>query len=52
MAALKGIDIDKGNHDTEDRFEAVQRRVESRLTGKSEQELEYSSFGIDVEIEE
>lgn len=53
MAAIQGIDIDKGQEDSvEDRFEAVQRRAEARMSGRSEIELEFNSFGLDIEIEE
>lgn len=53
LAALKGIDLDEGDkRDAQDRFAEIQRRVEAKLHGKSEAQLEYDVFGIDVEIEE
>lgn len=52
MAAIQGIDIDKGNaDDAKERFEAVKRRVAARQTGKSETALELDEFGIDIETE-
>lgn len=52
MAAIQGIDLDAGTKDTQSKFEEVQRRVEAKLTGKSEQSLELDMFGLDIEIEE
>ena len=53
MAAVQGIDIDKGSKDeAASRFEAVQQRVEARLQGVSEEQLELDTLGIVVEIEE
>lgn len=52
MAAIQGIDIDKGNvDDAKERFEAAKRRVAARTSGKSEFALELDEFGIDVETE-
>lgn len=53
MAAIQGIDIDKGaKEDAEERFNAVQMRVQARLQGMSVEQLEYDELGLDVEIEE
>lgn len=52
MAAIQGIDIDKGDESGESKFDEVQRRVESKLSGKSEKSLELDVFGLDIEIEE
>lgn len=53
MAAIQGIDIDKGAKDSaKERFDAVQQRVQARLQGKSEEQLEYDALGLDVEIED
>lgn len=46
-AAFKGVDLD-GGQDSKERFDAVQRRVEARLSGKSEEELEFAELGIDI----
>ena len=51
MAAIQGIDIDKDQDDNKDRFEEVQRRVEAKLSGKSEESLELDGFGLDIETE-
>lgn len=52
MAALKGIDLDKAaKESSEDAFERVKRKAEARLTGKSEDEVEFSGLGFGVEIE-
>lgn len=47
QAGLKGIDLD-GATDHKERFDAVQRRVEAKLSGKSEEELEFAELGIDI----
>lgn len=52
-AALKGIDLDKGRvDDAKEKFDEVQRRVEARLTGANEKQLEFDVFNIDVETDE
>lgn len=53
MAAIQGIDIDKDQKDeVKNRFEKVQQRVQARLQGKSEEQLEYDELGLEVEVEE
>lgn len=53
MAALQGVDIDKGNQESaEAAFDRVQRRATARLSGASEEQLEHNDFGIEFEIEE
>lgn len=47
MAALKGINLDEDN-DAKERFEAVKRRAEARMTGKSEEQLELAEFGLEI----
>lgn len=52
MAALKGIDIDAANkEDIQERFDAVQRRADSKLTGKSVDAIEYDELGFDIETD-
>jgi hypothetical protein len=52
-AALEGINLDEASEsENKERFEAVQRRVAARLSGKSETEIEYDELGIDIEVEE
>lgn len=52
MAAIQGIDIDKGNADeAKERFERVQRRVRAKQSGKSEDELMLGDLGFDVAID-
>lgn len=52
-AALKGIDLDKGSEDeNKERFEAVQRRVAAKLTGKSQEQMELDELAFDFEVEE
>lgn len=46
-ALFKGVDLDEAQ-DTKQRFDAVQRRAEMRLTGKTEEELEFAELGIDI----
>lgn len=50
MAALKGINIDE-DVNAKDKFDEVSRRAEARLSGKSTEELEFASFGIDFDTE-
>lgn len=51
-AALKGINLDDAEVESNrQKFEEVKRRVESRTSGKSEVELEWNSFGLDIETE-
>jgi len=52
FAAMKGIDLDESETDSTNKFDEVQRRVEAKLTGKSEQVLELDVFGLDIEEEE
>lgn len=53
MAALKGIDLNKNKQtDAKERFDEVQRRVEAKLTGADERQLELDIFGTDIEIDE
>lgn len=49
MAALKGIDLDKGQDEAAERFEAVKRRVAAKKEGKSEEQLMLEEMGIDIE---
>lgn len=52
-AALKGINLDDAATEAaQERFDAVQRRVQARLSGRSEVELEMDELGIDIEVEE
>lgn len=52
MAALKGIDLDdKDKVDAKERFEEVQRRVQAKLSGKTEQQLEMDELDLDFEVE-
>lgn len=53
MAALKGVDIDKGStQDAHERMEAIKRRVAARQAGVSEETVELHEFGIEFETEE
>lgn len=62
LAALKGIDIDADNENTEtpeERLERIKRRAEAKAAGMTEEEIdrkaeyeELSGFGIEVETEE
>lgn len=47
MAALKGINLDEDD-DAKERFEAVKRRAEARMSGKSEEQLELAEFGLEI----
>lgn len=48
-ASLKGIDIDKGNAESnEERFERVKRRAQAQLAGIDEDEFEFMEIGIEV----
>lgn len=53
LAALKGIDLDKGNEgEHQDKFNEIKRRVEARQSGISEATLEMNELGLEIEIEE
>lgn len=53
QAAIQGIDLNKTEQeDNQSRFDAVKRRVESKLTGANEAQLELDVFGLDIEVEE
>lgn len=53
MGLLQGFDIDEGkNQDAKEKFDEIQRRVQAKLTGANEQQLELDVFGTDIEIEE
>ena len=50
MAALKGIDLDEDKkQEAQDRFEKVQRRVQAKLTGQSEQKIALGQLAFDYE---
>jgi len=51
LAALKGIDLDKGQTKT-DAFEEVKKRAEAKLRGISEEQLDLSEVGISIETED
>ena len=52
MAAIQGIDLDsEGSESAQEKFEKAKRRVEAKLSGKSEESLELGGFGIDIETE-
>ena len=53
LAALKGIDLDEdANNEAKNKFEEVQRRVQAKLHGGNEKQLEMDIFGLDIETEE
>ena len=52
LAAIQGVDLDKANGESvQDRFDAVKRRAEAKLSGRSEIELEYAEFGLDMDFD-
>lgn len=49
MAAIQGIDIDAGaQEDAKERFDRIERKVRARLSGESEEKLEFDDLGIDI----
>lgn len=53
LAALQGIDLDQHNQtDAQEAFDRVQRRVQSKLSGATEAQLEHNDFGFGFDIEE
>lgn len=53
FAAINGIDLDKaGTKQAEEDFLRVQRRVEARMAGKTEKEVELNEFGFEFEAED
>lgn len=51
-AALKGVDLDNNGENAKDKFEEVQRRVEAKLAGKSQESTELDELAFDFEVEE
>jgi hypothetical protein len=51
LAAIQGIDLNK-NQQGDSKFEEVKKRVEARLRGMTEEELDLSEMGIMVETED
>lgn len=53
LAALQGIDLDKHDQtDAQEAFDRVQRRVQSKLSGASEDQIEHNDFGFGFDIED
>lgn len=53
LAALQGIDLDKDKvEDTQEAFDRVQRRVQAKLSGASEEQIAHGDFGFGFDIEE
>lgn len=53
IAALQGIDLEESEHtETKQRFDEIQRRANAKITGKSEDALEYDELGLDIEVED
>lgn len=51
LAAIQGIDLDKGNKTTPD-FEEVKRRAQAKLAGVTEEEIDLAAIGIKIEVED
>ncbi len=51
-AALKGVDLDEKTGNTDSSFEEVKRRAQAKVSGISEEEIEFSQIGIAVIEEE
>ena len=48
-AAFKGVDLDASSKEqSQDVFDAVQRRAEARLTGRDVEDLEFEELGIEI----
>lgn len=53
LAALQGIDLDKENlEEAQEAFNRVERRVQARLSGASEEQIEHGEFGFGFDVEE
>lgn len=52
LAALKGIDIDGNAANKVDRVEEAKRRAAAKMAGVSEEEYEFATMGLGIEIEE
>lgn len=53
MASLQGIDIDAGAKEAaQERLDRIKQRANAKLSGKTEEELEWSELGMEFEIEE
>jgi hypothetical protein len=52
-AALKGIDLEAGAATSaEDKVQEVKNRVAAKLNGVSQEEYEFGSMGLGIEIED
>lgn len=49
QASLKGVDLDGDGEEKEDPVVAAKRRANAQLTGKTVEELDMDSFGIEYE---
>ncbi len=47
-AALKGVDLDENSGKSDSSFDDVKRRAQSKLSGVSEETLEFADIGIAV----
>lgn len=47
-AALKGVDLDEKTGKTDSSFDDVKRRAQAKLSGVSEEQIEFSDIGIAV----
>lgn len=49
LAAIQGIDLEKNKDSANADFEEVRRRAQARISGKSEEEIEFEQIGIDIQ---
>lgn len=50
LAAIKGIDLDKGNkNNNTPEFEAIKRRVQAKISGQNEEQMALAEAGIKIE---
>ena len=49
LAALQGVDLDKEQHGDLPTFDDIKRRAQGKMTGKSEEEIDFAEVGIEIE---
>lgn len=47
-AALKGVDLDEQTGKTDSSFDEVKRRAQAKISGVSEEQIEFADIGIAV----
>lgn len=51
LAAIQGIDLGDEKNKAKEKFDEVRTRAEAKLTGRSQDEIEFDALGLEIEIE-